>query len=115
MLKIILHRLQHITDEFISEEQAGFRAGRRTSEYIFNLRIISEKYAQHNKPLYRVFIDFKKSFDRVWHKALWLAMKRFNINLKLIESIQNLYSKAESAVYFDGKVGEWFQIKTGVR
>ena len=25
MLKIILHRLQHITEEFISEEQAGIR------------------------------------------------------------------------------------------
>ena len=65
MLKIILHRLQHITEEFISEEQAGFRKGRSTSEQIFNLRIISEKYAQHNKPLFHVFIDFKKAFDRV--------------------------------------------------
>ena len=42
-------------------------------------------------------------------------MTIFNINLKLIESIQNLYSKAESAVYLDGKVGEWFQTTTGVR
>ena len=32
-----------------------------------------------------------------------------------MESIKNLYSKAESAVYFDGKVGEWFQTTTGVR
>ena len=35
----------------------------------------------------------------------------FNINLKLIE---HLYNKAESAVYFDLKVGEWFRT-TGVR
>ena len=42
-------------------------------------------------------------------------MKRFNINLKLIETIENLYSKAESAVYIDGKVGEWFRTTTGVR
>ena len=42
-------------------------------------------------------------------------MKRFNINLKLIESIQHLYNKAESAVYFDGKIGEWLRTTTGVR
>ena len=42
-------------------------------------------------------------------------MKRFNINLKLIEAIQCLYSKAESAVYSDGKIGEWFHTTTGVR
>ena len=41
-------------------------------------------------------------------------MKRFNINLKLIESIQHLYNKAESAVYFDGEIGEWFRTKIGV-
>ena len=100
---------------YLSEEQAAFRAGSSTSEQIFNLRIISEKFAQHNKPLYHVFIDFKKVFDRVRHKALWSAMKIFNINLKLIENIQNLYSKADIAVYFDEKVGEWFPTTTGVR
>ena len=42
-------------------------------------------------------------------------MKRFNINSKLIESIQHLYNKAESAVYFDGQIGEWFRTTTRVR
>ena len=42
-------------------------------------------------------------------------MKIFYINLKLIESIQHLYNKAESAVYFDGKIGEWFRTTTSVR
>ena len=84
MLKIILNRLKHYTEELISEEQAGFRSGISTSEHIFNLRVISEKYYQHGKPLYQVFINLKKAFDRIWHNALWSAMKRFNINLKLI-------------------------------
>ena len=52
-------------------EQAGFRAGRSTTEQIFNLRILCEKYLQHQKDLYHVFTDFKKAFDRVWHAALW--------------------------------------------
>ena len=107
--------MQYYTEEFISEEQTGFGAGRSTSEQIFNIRFISEKYSQHSKPLYKVFIDFKKGFNRIWHNALWLAMKRFNINLKLIEFIQHLYNKAESAVYFLGKIGEWFIITTGFR
>ena len=29
MLKMILNRLKHYTEEFISEEQAGFRAGKK--------------------------------------------------------------------------------------
>ena len=63
MLKIILNRLKHYTEELIFEEQAGFRTGRSTSEQIFNLRVISEKYSQHSKLLYQVFINFKKAFD----------------------------------------------------
>ena len=71
ILKIILNRLQPQSEGIIAEEQAGFRAGRSTTEQIFNLRILCEKNLQHQQNLYHVFIDFKKAFDRVWHEALW--------------------------------------------
>ena len=47
MLKIILNRLKPQAEKIITEEQAGFRAGRSTTEQIFNLRILHEKYFQH--------------------------------------------------------------------
>ena len=66
MLKIILNRMKPQAENIISEEQAGFRAGRSTTEQIFNLRILSEKYLQHQQDLYHDFIDSKKAFDRVY-------------------------------------------------
>ena len=51
IIKFILRRLQPIAEEVMPEEQAGFRAGRITNEHIFNLRIISEKYTEHQKLL----------------------------------------------------------------
>ena len=74
MLKVILNRLKPLAEEILAEEQAGFRAGRSTTEQIFNLRILCEKYLQHQQNLYHVFIDFKKAFDRVWHAALWATI-----------------------------------------
>ena len=65
MLKIILNGLTLQAEKIIAEEQAGFRAGRSTTEQIFNLRIPCEKYFQHQQDLYHVFINFKKAFDRV--------------------------------------------------
>ena len=56
-------------EKIIAEEQAGFRAGRIIIEQIFILRILCEKYLQHQQDLYHVFIDFKKAFDRIWHAA----------------------------------------------
>ena len=60
MLKIILNRLKPQAEKIIAEEQKGFRAGRSTTEQIFNLRILCKKYPQHQQNLYHVFIDFRR-------------------------------------------------------
>ena len=115
MLKILLNRLKPQAEIIIAEEQAGFRAGRSTTEQILNLRIICERYLQHQQDLYHVFIDFKKAFDRVWHAALWATMRLYNINANLIRVIKQLYDKATSAVYYNGSTGDWFRTTVGVR
>ena len=104
MLKIILNRLKPQAEKIINEEQAGFRAGRSTTEQIFNLRILSEKYLQHQQDLYHVFIDFKKAFDRDLHTVLWATMKKYNISTNLIQVIKNLYDKATSAILFNNSI-----------
>ena len=109
MLKIRLNRLKPQAEKIIAEEQKGFRAGRSTTEQIFNLRILCKKYPQHQQNLYHVFIDFKKAFNRVWHAALWATMKKYNISTNLIQVIKNLYNKATSAVLFNGSIGDWFR------
>ena len=65
MLKIILNRLKPHAEKIIAKEQARLRAGRSTTEQIFNLRLLCEKYLQHQQDLYHVFTDFKKAFNRV--------------------------------------------------
>ena len=44
VLKIILFRLKPQAEKIIAEEYAGFRAGRSTTEQIFYLQILFEKY-----------------------------------------------------------------------
>ena len=66
MMKITLNRLKPQAEKIIAEEQAGFRAGRSTTEQIFNLRILCEKYLQHQQDLYHVYIDIKGSGRVLW-------------------------------------------------
>ena len=115
MLKIILNRLKPQAEKITAEEQAGFRAGRSTTEQIFNPRILREIYLQHQQDLYHVFIDFKKAFDRVWHAALWATMKKYCISTNLIQVIKNLYNKATTAVLFNSSIRDWFRTTAGVR
>ena len=112
MLKIILSRLKQQAEKIIAEEQAGFRAGRSTIEYIFNLRILSEKYLQHQQDLYHVFIDFKKAFG---HAALWATMKKYNISANLTQVIKYLCDKATNAVLFNGSIENWFRTTVRIR
>ena len=60
MLRILLNRLKPQAEKIIKEKQAGFRAGRSTTEQIFNLRILCEKYLQHQQSLYHVFVDLQE-------------------------------------------------------
>ena len=115
MLKILLNRLKPEAEKIIAEEQAGFHPGRSTTEQIFNLRILCERYRQHQQDLYHVFIDFKKAFDRVWHEALLATMRLYNININLFTVIQKLYEKATSAVCFNNSIRDWFKTSVGVR
>ena len=102
-------------EKIIAEEQAGVRAGRSTTEQIFNLRILCEKSFQDQQDLYHVSIYFKKAFDRVWHAALWANMKKYNISTNFIRVIKNLYDKSTSAVLFNSSIGDWFRTTVGVR
>ena len=102
-----------------SLERDGLRQGelcpRHTMMIIFNLRILCEKYLQHQQNLYHLFIDLKKAIDRVWHAALWATMRKYTINANLVRTIEQLYDKATSAVQMNGSIGEWFRTTVGVR
>jgi exonuclease III len=115
LLRIMLSRLKAQAESLLAEEQAGFRTGRSTTEQIFNLRIISEKFMAHNRELHHNFIDFTKAFDRVWHQGLWAVLGKYNISKTLVGCIKSLYQDARSAVLIENTLSSWFNTSTGVR
>ena len=78
---IKLNRLTPQTESILSVEQTGFRKNRSTTEQILNCRILMEKHIAEKAPLYHIFIDFKKAFDRVWHEGLWDTMTFYVIDI----------------------------------
>ena len=57
-------------NSLIREEQIGFRKGHRTTDHMFILKCIMDKYKKKRKQLYMCFIDFKKAYDSVWHAGM---------------------------------------------
>ena len=60
MLKILLNRLKPQAETIIAEEQAGFRPGCSTTEQIFNLRLLCERYLSTNRTS-SMFCGFQES------------------------------------------------------
>jgi hypothetical protein len=113
--KMIHNRMKQYVEEFLGEEQAGFRSGRSTIDQIFTMRQIMEKATEHNQDLFINFIDFRQAFDCIWHEGIWRTMQHAGIPEKMIAMVKNIYGKSMSAIKMDKKITEYFQTKTGVR
>lgn len=113
--KVLQRRMKSCVERALAEEQAGFRPGRGTTDQIFTIRQITEKYLEHNKPCYFNFIDFKQAFDSIWQEGLWQCLRMHGVQEKLIRLIKSIYEKSEAAVRQDRELTEWFKTTVGVR
>ena len=55
----------------ISKQQNGFMPGKGTTDDMFSLGMLMEKYRQGQRELHCVFVDLEKPYDRVWREDLW--------------------------------------------
>ena len=69
----------------------------------------------HQQAVYHCFIDFRKAFDRVWHKALFKIMRAHGIEGRIVDLIETLYATTEAAIVVRSTITDWFTTSVGVR
>ena len=100
----------------IDERQASHKKGVRTTDNVFILKSIFEKYCEKRSgKLFACFVDFRKAFDTIWQEALFVKLLRHNIGGPFYNIIKNMYANNSSTINLDGNLTEPIQIKTGVR
>ena len=86
---------------FINPEQARFRKTHRTSDHIFVLKTIDDKYVLNSKKgskLFACFIDLKKAFDTVWYAGLFLKLQKAGISEKIYNTVKSMYDGSQPSV-----------------
>ena len=94
--------LERIVDSLIRQlvsidnSQFGFVPGRGTTDAIFVVRQLQEKYLAANKRLYMAFIDLEKAFDRVPRKVIWWALRKLGVEEWIVRLVQGMYANARA-------------------
>ena len=102
---------------FLRPEQAGFRKHFRTTDHIYVLKTIVDKYVFNNTKgvkIYACFIDLRKAFDTVWHDALLLKLQKAGINGKMYSLIKSMYQGSVSRVKCKQLLSDPINITQGV-
>jgi hypothetical protein len=106
----VMKVMERIVDEMIrelisiDEMQFAFVPGRGTTDAIFIIRQLQEKFLSRrdlngkNLTLYYAFVDLEKAFDRVPRKVLWWAMRSLGVDEWIVRLVQAMYSNARSRV-----------------
>ena len=81
------------TNNVIPESQAGFRAGRSTTDPL--IRLITEVSSALNegKCVLAAFLDISRAFDRVWHNGLCFKLLKLKIPLTMVRFIKAFLSE----------------------
>ena len=110
--RMIEARLREITK--IADNQFGFRPGKSTTEPIFALRMLQEKYREKNKELHMVFVDLEKAYGRVPRELIWWSLRKKRVPEAYIKIIQDMYEDCETQVTTREGNTEYFNVKVGL-
>ena len=93
--------------------QLGFTKKAQTYDHILSMKTIASKYRKLNKPVYAVFVDFKKAFDSVCRQALFLKLAKNGITGQFFNVLQNMYSNSYAHIKLSGHLSKKIRICKG--
>lgn len=115
MSLVVVIQLEIYAKDIIGKYQCGYVREKLTTDHIFSLRQIMEKYYEYDKDLFMILIDFKQSYDHMNRPQLWTTLTNFDIPEKLVKIIEMCNSNTFYKVRDQGKLSLQFKAQSGLK
>ncbi|KAK3521020.1 hypothetical protein QTP86_018665, partial [Hemibagrus guttatus] len=110
--RVVEARLRKVVE--VCEQQYGFMPRKSTTDAIFALRILMEKYRDGQRELHCVFVDLEKAYDRVPREELWYCMRKSGVAEKYVRVVQDMYERSRTVVRCAVGQTEEFKVEVGL-
>ncbi|KAK3534154.1 hypothetical protein QTP86_002311 [Hemibagrus guttatus] len=110
--RVVEARLRKVVE--ICEQQYGIMPRKSTTDAIFALRILMEKYRDGQRELHCVFVDLEKAYGRVPREELWYCMRKSGVAEKYVRVVQDMYERSRTVVRCAVCQTEEFKVEVGL-
>ena len=101
LTKVLLNRLQPLSESILPETQCSFRPTRGTADMIFAACQVQEKGRDQRRDLCFAIIDLTKAFDSVNSNTLWGCLARLGCPPKFVSVTRQLHENMKGCVLHD--------------
>jgi len=96
------------------DTEFGFMKGKGTTDAIFIVRQMQEKFRGKGKKLYFGFVDLEKAFDGVPREVIRWAMHKLGVEEWLVSAVMCMYTGAKKVVRKVYGNSNGFEVKVGM-
>jgi len=99
----------------IDDMQFVLMKGKGTTDAIFIVRQMQEKFRAKGKKLYFVFVDLEKAFDRLLIEVIGWAMHKLGVEEWLVSEAMSMYTGTKTVVRTVHGKSNGFEVKVGMQ
>ena len=88
--------------------------GKETTDAMFGIKMLMEKYKEGQRELHCVFVDLEKAYNTIPTEELWYCMRKSEMAEKYVSLIQDMYEKSETMIRCAVGTTKSFQVKVGL-